>query len=38
MRVLVRVVGPCRRVGWGERVFFCDRTYAVDSATPYLLS
>ena len=20
--MLVRVVGPCRRVGWGERVFF----------------
>jgi hypothetical protein len=22
VRLLVRVVGPCRRVGWGERVFF----------------
>jgi hypothetical protein len=22
VRVLVRVVGPCRRVGWGKRVFF----------------
>jgi hypothetical protein len=22
VRVLVRVEGPCRRVGWGERVFF----------------
>jgi hypothetical protein len=24
VRLLVRVVGPCRRVGWGKRVFFCD--------------
>jgi hypothetical protein len=22
VRLLVRVVGPCRRVGWGARVFF----------------
>jgi hypothetical protein len=22
VRLLVRVVDPCRRVGWGERVFF----------------
>jgi hypothetical protein len=24
VRLLVRVVGLCRRVGWGEQVFFCN--------------